>query len=121
MYLLIMYLRTMNLRTMYLRATRGRPATVVLSIFAGLFSFSDSTPSFGQAAAPGEFQEMAPGLLGRTPFKAEAGTASIGIMDILVGPEKSSEPISLKGGALLDVQGGEAALIIDGTTRRAKA
>jgi len=63
---------------------------------------------------------MVPGLLGRTRFETDLGDTRIKIIDLLVGPEKTSEPISLKGGALLDVQGGEAALIVDGKTRRVK-
>ena len=106
---------------MYLIATRNRLVMVAFFLFAGLISIFSSVPLFGQAAAPDEFREMVPGLLGRTLFKAEAGTSAIEIMDILVGPEKLSEPISLNGGALLDVQGGEAAVIIDGRARRVKA
>ncbi len=64
---------------------------------------------------------MTPGLLGRTVFETDVGDIRIEIMDVVVGPERTSEPIVLsKGGALLEVQAGEAALIVNGKKRRVK-
>jgi hypothetical protein len=73
-----------------------------------------ATRLLAQADAPGSYQESAPGLLTRSVFKAAAGSTTVEIIDLLVGPGKSSEPIVLAGGALLDAQGGSATLLVDG-------
>jgi hypothetical protein len=91
-----------------------------LLLWVTTFCLLSSIHLYGQADAPGNFQEMVPGLLGRTVFKTDAKDIRIEIMDILVGPGKASEPIVLKSGALLDVQGGEAVLIVDGKPHRVK-
>jgi len=79
-----------------------------------------ATPAPAQTGAPGEFEQMAPGLLGRTVFKTEAGSTTVEIKDIIVGPGKTSEVITLQGGAILDVQGGEATLLVDGKEQRVR-
>jgi hypothetical protein len=66
------------------------------------------------------FEQVVPGLLGRTRFKGDAGGTRIEILELLVGPQQVSEPMSLRSGALLDVVGGEASLIVDGNPRRIK-
>src|SRR5262245_20926226 len=91
-----------------------------LLLWSAMLCLSGGTPSYGQADGPGIYREIAPGLLGRTRFETDLGDTSIKIMDLLVGPEKTSQPMSLTGGALLDVQGGEAALIVDGKARQVK-
>jgi hypothetical protein len=91
-----------------------------LLLLAAMCSPFGGVPSYGQADTAGTFREIVPGLLGRTRFQTDADGNRIEIIDLLVGPEKTSEPMSLSGGALLDVQGGEAALIVDGKTRRVK-
>jgi hypothetical protein len=105
---------------MTLRTVCFKPSVTLLLCAATLCLF-DGILAYGQADAPGIFHEMSPGLLGRTVFKADASDFRIEIMDILVGPGKKSESIALKGGALLDVQGGEVTLIVDGKRRRVRA
>jgi hypothetical protein len=70
--------------------------------------------ALAQRDAPGSYQETSPGLLSRPVFKADAGNTTIEIIDLLVGPGMKSEPMVLDGGALLDVQGGTATLVVDG-------
>jgi hypothetical protein len=79
-----------------------------------------ATPVLGQTGTPNAFEQMAPGLLGRTVFKTEAGNTTVEIIDLIVGPGKASEAITLKGGAVLDVQGGEATLLVDGKQQRVR-
>jgi hypothetical protein len=67
-----------------------------------------------QRDAPGTYEETTPGLLTRPAYKADAGNTTIEIIDLMVGPGMSSEPMVLSGGALLDVQGGTATLLVDG-------
>jgi hypothetical protein len=78
-------------------------------------------PSVGQSNEPAAFEQIVPGLLGRTVFKTEAGATTVEIIDLVVGPGKSSESLTLTGGALLDVQAGEASLLIDGKQQRVRA
>ena len=100
-------------------AARVKSCAALLLWSAMLCPFGGA-PSYGQADAPEMFREMVPGLLGRTRFETDLGDTRIKIIDLLVGPEKTSQPMSLTGGALLDVQGGEAALIVDGKARQVK-
>jgi hypothetical protein len=90
-------------------------------LLAGAMPLTGGSRSFAQSDTPNVFQEIVRGLLGRTVFKTEAGKAVVEITDLLVGPGKASEAITLKGGALLDVQGGESTLLVDGKARRVRA
>jgi hypothetical protein len=73
-----------------------------------------------QIGAPESYRQMVPGLLSRSVSKTEAGTVTIEIVDLLVGPNQRSEPINLQGGAMLDVQAGNAALLVDGKQKRVR-
>jgi hypothetical protein len=99
---------------------RFKPDTVLLAGAAAIVCCFSHQPSYGQFEPPGLFEQVAPGLLGRTRFKSDAGGTRIEILDLLVGPEKISAPMPLRSGALLDVVGGEASLIVDGNPRRIK-
>jgi hypothetical protein len=99
-------------------APRGEFRTGLLA--AAVLLHLGMSPCYGEAQAPGPFRELAQNLLGRTVFKTDAGNVGLEIIDLLVGPARTSKPIPLNGGALLDVQGGEAALIVDGKMRRIK-
>src|SRR5947209_4045022 len=101
------------------QVTRLKSCGFLLLCF-GMFASVGSVASYGQAESPELFQQRVPGLLGRTLFKTDVGALKIEVIDLLVGPEKTSEPISLNGGALLDVQAGEAILTINGTVQPIK-
>jgi hypothetical protein len=80
-----------------------------------------STPSYGEASTENMFREMVPGLLARTLHTTGVGATKIEVIDLVVGPDRTSAPLSLTdSGALFDVQGGEAVLIIDGKPQRVK-
>jgi hypothetical protein len=97
-----------------------------LSILAGgtLLVLIDtrSLPAEEAAAPASEFRQLAPGLLSRSVFKSAAGDKlAVEIFDLMVGPGQSSEAITLSGAALLDVQGGQATLLVDGKAQRVQA
>jgi hypothetical protein len=96
-----------------------------LSILAGgtLLVLVDTRSLPAEEAAPAsEFRQLAPGLLSRSVFKSAAGDKlAVEILDLMVGPGQSSEAITLSGAALLDVQGGEATLLVDGKAQRVQA
>jgi len=71
-------------------------------------------------AGPGEYRQLASGLLGRSLFKGEAGKNTVEIIDLLVGPLKASDDITTPDRAMLDVQAGEATLVVDGISQRVK-
>lgn len=92
--------------------------SAVSRIFAGAFVAAlGGGASLAQTDTPNTYQEMAPGLLARTVFKADAGKTAVEIIDLLVGPGQSAEPIVMSGGALLDVQAGSATLVVDGKSQ----
>ena len=103
-----------QMRNATMRPATSLPSGTVLMLAASILLTIDVGELFAQSAAPGNFEETTPGLLSRNVFKTEAGNTTVEIIDLLVGPGKSSEPIVLTGGALLDVQGGSATLLVDG-------
>lgn len=63
----------------------------------------------------GIFRQYAPGLLARVNYQAEStGRYRIALWDLLVGPGKSSEPVKLPGGAVVEVRSGSGRAVIDG-------
>jgi hypothetical protein len=99
---------------------RFRPCTVLLAGAAAILCCFSHQPSYGQFEPPGLFEQVVPGLLGRTRFKSDAGGSRIEIIELLVGPETISEPMPVRSGAMLDAVGGEGSLIVDGNLRRIK-
>ena len=82
-------------------------------------------PSFGGefdkdlARAPSPslaYQAIAPNLVARTLFSGPAGSVSVEIRDILVGPGQTAELPSGASAALIVVQAGSAAVKVDGKT-----
>ena len=94
------------------RVTRTFGTTVALASAVVIALYS--ADALAQSDAPETYQETTPGLLSRPAFKADAGDTTVEIIDLLVGPGRRSEPMVLSGGALLDVQGGTATLLVDG-------
>src|SRR5262249_6909422 len=75
-------------------------------------------PSYGQTPDFLIFRELVPGLLSRTRYDFDDSRHPIKILDLLVGPGKISASYKLTaGGALFDVQGGQATLTVDGKRR----
>src|SRR6478735_5890743 len=91
-----------QLRNATMRPATSLPSGTVLMLAASILLTTGVGELFAQSAAPGNFEETTPGLLSRNVFKTEAGNTTVEIIDLLVGPGKSSEPIVLTGGALLD-------------------
>jgi hypothetical protein len=90
---------------------------VTLVMLGGVHSSIPAEPS-----PPPNYQQWVPGLLSRPVFKtSETGNTTVEVVDLLVGPGHSSQPIRLAGGALLDVQSGSASLIVDGKAQRIQA
>jgi hypothetical protein len=82
-------------------------------------------PLEGQRVAPpppqrdGMFRQYAPGLLARVNYQAEvAGRYRAALWDLLVGPGKTSEPVKLPGGAVIEVRSGSGRAVIDSQARQ---
>ena len=89
--------------------------------FAVILCLAHAAEAAGeQTDATETYRQMVPGLLSHTVSKAQAGTVTIEIIDLLVGPSQASEAINFQGGAMLDVQAGNASLLIDGKPNRVK-
>ena len=59
------------------------------------------------------YQQLVPGLLARTRFVAPAtAERRVELWDLLVGPGKRSAPVTLPGGAVLEVRGGSGRITI---------
>lgn len=78
----------------------------------------------GQAVAPtptqrdGIFRQYGPGLLARVNYQTDStGGYRIELWDLLVGPAKTSEPVKLPGGAVVEVRSGSGRAVIDGQAR----
>ena len=66
----------------------------------------------------GIFRQYAPGLLARVNYQADAtGRYRVAIWDLLVGPGRTSEPVNLPGGAVVEVRSGSGRAVIDGQAR----
>jgi hypothetical protein len=74
-------------------------------------------PARAQVTAPtGEFlKQIAPGLLGRPIYTAEApaGAYRVQVWEFLVGPGNRSEPTTFPGGLVLEVRSGSGAITVD--------
>jgi hypothetical protein len=79
-----------------------------------------SASALAQNGSPGVYEDLASGLLGRTVFKTDAGKVNVEILDLLVGPGKVSEAFVLQGSAVLDVQAGNAVLLVGGRQQSIK-
>src|SRR3954466_3469072 len=97
-----------------MRSATSLPPGTLLMLGASIFLTIGTRDLLAQRVAPGNYEETTPGLLSRSVFKTDAGTTSVEIIDLLVGPGVSSEAIILSGSALLDVQAGSATLLVDG-------
>ena len=66
-------------------------------------------------AAPPQFRQLVPGLLVRTRVAAAApANRRAELWDLLVGPGKRSAPVTLPGGAVIEVRGGSGRIAIGG-------
>jgi mannose-6-phosphate isomerase-like protein (cupin superfamily) len=67
------------------------------------------------------YRQFAPGLLAKTTYKAEK-TSRIGveIWDLLVGPGKKTEAVTLPGGAVFEVRSGNGVVTVGGKPREVK-
>src|SRR5262245_22441390 len=79
----------------------------------------------GQAVSPlpdqrdGFFHQYGPGLLARINYQADSADGyRIALWDLLVGPGKSSEPVKLPGGSVVEVRSGSGRALIDGQAQR---
>lgn len=97
-----------------MRPATRLPSGTVLMLAASIVLTTGIGDLFAQRTAPGNFEETTPGLLSRDVFKGDAGGTTVEVIDLLVGPGQSSEPLVLRGNALLDVQAGSATLLVDG-------
>jgi hypothetical protein len=73
-----------------------------------------------QVDPPGAYRQLAPGLLSRSIFKANAGNNTIEVLDLLVGAGKASEEIRTPDPAMLDVQAGDAMLRVNGRPQQVR-
>jgi hypothetical protein len=83
---------------------------------AGAVSHIEASPSGDQPrkVLPGTYRQIAPGLLGRTLFStSQAGPVAVQIMDILVGPGKSATIPKIDFAALIEVEAGDATIMLD--------
>ncbi|WP_407114169.1 hypothetical protein [Bradyrhizobium sp. LMG 9283] len=90
---------------------------------AVLISISIAVPvksAFAQVDVPGEYRQLVPGLLSRSIFKGDAGGRTVEVIDLLVGARKASEELTAPGRAMLDVQAGDATLIVDGKPQQVR-
>lgn len=90
---------------------------------AVLISISIAAPvksAFAQVDVPGEYRQLVPGLLSRSIFKGDAGGRTVEVIDLLVGARKASEELAAPGRAMLDVQAGDATLIVDGKSQQVR-
>lgn len=72
----------------------------------------------GPAQKDGFFRQYVPGLLARTNYEAPStGRYRIALWDLLVGPGKTSQPVKLPGGAVIEVRSGAGRATIDGQAR----
>jgi hypothetical protein len=76
--------------------------------------------AFAQVDTPAEYRQLVPGLLSRSIFKGEAGKSMVEVIDLLVGARKASEEITTPDRAMLDVQAGDAILLIDGKSQQVR-
>jgi hypothetical protein len=100
---------------------RFGPASILAVVLLSVFG--DARPTFAQdARPPGEYRQWVPGLLSRSIFKSPVDDkVTVEIFDLMVGPGQSSEAITLTGGAVLDIQAGDASLSVDGKAQRVQA
>jgi hypothetical protein len=94
-----------------------RPSVSSRHCAAVLMSISAAVPierAFAQVDTPGEYRQLVPGLLSRSIFKGDAGNNTVEVIDLLVGARKASEEIRTPSPAMLDVQAGDAMLLVDG-------
>lgn len=90
---------------------------------AVLISISIVVPvksAFAQVDVPGGYRQLVPGLLSRSIFKGDAGGRTVEVIDLLVGARKASEELAAPGRAMLDVEAGEATLIVDGKSQQVR-
>jgi hypothetical protein len=117
-------------------ATAARSCALSLTVACALFmgqsaaqpqahalSPIEASPSGDEAekAVPGNYRQIAPGLLGRTLFStSQAGPAAVQIMDILVGPGKAATIPNIDFAALIEVEAGDATVALDGNAAAAR-
>jgi hypothetical protein len=74
-------------------------------------------PARAQVTAPPDasLKQVAPGLLGRPIYTAEAPAAAyrVQVWELLVGPGRRSEPTTFPGALVLEVRSGSGAITID--------
>jgi len=96
-------------------AISARHCVAILTFIAAIATIDMAC---AQAEAPGEYRQLVPGMLSRSIFKGEAGKSTVEVIDLLVGPGKTSEDMTTPDRVILDVQAGDATLFIDGQSQR---
>jgi hypothetical protein len=94
--------------------SRHRGAVLPVLALVVLSATTSSQNASAQGDAPGDYQQQVPGLLSRSIFKGSAGNSTVEVIDLLVGARKASEEITTPNPAMLDVQAGDAKLLVDG-------
>lgn len=84
--------------------------------------FSPQTPAASVPATP--MRQFAPGLMVRTMYAIPAGTAGarhqVEIWELLTGPGRKAEKVTLPGAAVLEVASGQGTLGINGKPREVR-
>jgi hypothetical protein len=101
------------------RTARWARRSEILWALALLFTPALSAQVTAPPPPAGMFRQYAPGLLARINYQADtAGAYRVAIWDLLVGPGKRmAGPVSLPGGAVLEVRSGTGRVEIDGVAR----
>lgn len=67
------------------------------------------------------YRQFAPGLLARTTYKAEqTGRVGVEIWDLLVGPGKKTDAVTLPGGVVFEIRSGNGLVTVGGNRREVK-
>jgi hypothetical protein len=75
-------------------------------------------PAQRQRPATAMYRQLVPGLLARTRIAADAPRdRRVELWDLLVGPGKRSDSVTLPGGVVLEVRAGSGRIIIAGRER----
>jgi hypothetical protein len=70
---------------------------------------------------PNAYRQFAPGLLARTTYQAEpAGRLGVEVWDLLVGPGKKSDVVTLPGGVVCEVRAGTGLVLVSGKPREVR-
>jgi hypothetical protein len=99
----------------------GRRLVILVGIGLAL---SQTSQPHGQVTTPppvqrdGTFRQYGPGLLARVNYQTDSPSGyRIELWDLLVGPAKTSEPVKLPGGAVVEVRSGSGRALVDGQAR----